>query len=66
LQAYTANGAYASFDESRKGTLTAGKLADLVIIDRDLFNIAPEEIRNAKVVTTVIGGKVVSGAWPTP
>jgi predicted amidohydrolase YtcJ len=64
LRAYTANGAYASFDESRKGTLAAGKLADLVLIDRDLFNIPPEEIRNAKVVTTVVGGKVVSGAWP--
>jgi predicted amidohydrolase YtcJ len=65
LRAYTANGAYASFDESRKGTLTTGKLADLVVIDRDLFSIPPEEIRNAKVVTTVVGGKVVSGAWPT-
>jgi predicted amidohydrolase YtcJ len=64
LRAYTENGAYASFDESRKGTLAAGKLADLVVIDRDLFNIPPEEIRNAKVLTTVVGGKVVSGAWP--
>jgi predicted amidohydrolase YtcJ len=66
LRAYTANGAYASFDESRKGTLAAGKLADLVVIDRDLFSIPPEQIRNAKVLTTVVGGKVVSGAWPTP
>jgi predicted amidohydrolase YtcJ len=65
LRAYTANGAYASFDESRKGTLAAGKLADLVVIDRDLFSIPPEEIRNAKVLTTVVGGKVVSGGWPT-
>lgn len=64
LRAYTVGGAYASFDESRKGTLAAGKLADLVVIDRDLFNIPPEEIRNAKVVTTVVGGKVVSGGWP--
>jgi predicted amidohydrolase YtcJ len=64
LRAYTANGAYASFDESRKGTLTAGKLADLVMIDRDLFSIPPEEIRNARVLTTVVGGKVVSGGWP--
>ena len=64
LRAYTANGAYASFDESRKGTLAAGKLADLVVIDRDLFSIPPEEIRNAKVLTTVVGGKVVSGGWP--
>jgi predicted amidohydrolase YtcJ len=65
LRAYTTGGAYASFDESRKGTLAAGKLADLVMIDRDLFNIPPEEIRNAKVLTTVVGGQVVSGEWPT-
>jgi predicted amidohydrolase YtcJ len=64
LRAYTTGGAYASFDEARKGTLTAGKLADLVMIDRDLFKIPPEEIRNAKVLTTVVGGKVVSGGWP--
>ena len=64
LRAYTAGGAYASFDESRKGTLAAGKLADLVLIDRDLFGIPPEEIRNAKVLATVVGGKVVSGGWP--
>ena len=64
LRAYTTNGAYASFDESRKGTLAAGKLADLVLIDRDLFSIPAEEIRNAKVVATIVGGKVVSGAWP--
>ena len=64
LRAYTAGGAYASFDEARKGTLVAGKLADLVMLDRDLFTIAPAEIRNVKVVTTVVGGKVVSGGWP--
>jgi predicted amidohydrolase YtcJ len=64
LRAYTAGGAYASFDESRRGTLVAGKLADLVVLDHDLFGIAPEEIRNVKVVTTVVGGKVVSGSWP--
>ena len=64
LRAYTAGGAYASFEESRKGTLAAGKLADLVMIDRDLFEIPPEQIRDAKVLTTVVGGKVVSGGWP--
>lgn len=64
VRAYTASGAYASFDESHKGTLTAGKLADLVMLDRDLFTIAPEEIRQARVLATVVGGKVVSGGWP--
>ena len=64
LRAYTTGGAYASFDESRKGSLTAGKLADLVMIDRNLFDIPPEQIRDAKVLVTVVGGKVVSGGWP--
>ena len=52
-------GAYASFDESRKGVLAAGKLADLVMLDRDMFAIAPEEIRNARVALTIVGGKIV-------
>jgi predicted amidohydrolase YtcJ len=65
LRAYTTGGAYASFDESRKGMLAAGKLADLVLIDRNLFDIPPEQIREAKVLATVVGGKVVSGDWPT-
>jgi predicted amidohydrolase YtcJ len=64
LRAHTADGAYASFDEARRGSLTAGKLADLVMIDRDLFRIPPHEIREAKVVATLVGGKVVSGGWP--
>jgi predicted amidohydrolase YtcJ len=64
LRAYTTGGAYASFDESRKGSLTAGKLADLVLVDRNLFEIPPEQIREAKVLATVVGGKVVSGGWP--
>ncbi len=46
---------------ARKGTLAAGKLADLVLIDRNLFDIPPEQIRAAQVLATVVGGKVVSG-----
>ncbi|HEY7895754.1 MAG TPA: amidohydrolase [Gemmatimonadaceae bacterium] len=59
LRAYTTGAAYASFDEKRKGSLTRGKLADFVIIDRDLTRIPPEQIRDAKVVMTVVGGTVV-------
>jgi predicted amidohydrolase YtcJ len=59
LRAYTAAGAYASFDEARKGVLAPGRLADFVMLDRDLFEIAPEEIRDAKVMLTIVGGKVV-------
>jgi predicted amidohydrolase YtcJ len=61
LRAYTSTAAYASFEESRKGTLAAGRLADIVILDRDIFAIPPEQIRDVKVVTTILGGKVVFG-----
>lgn len=59
LRAYTTGGAYASYEENDKGTLESGKLADFAMIDRDLTTIAPETIRDAKVVLTVVGGKVV-------
>ncbi len=59
LVAYTRSAAHASFEEGIKGTLEPGKLADLVMIDRDLTVTAPEEIREARVVLTVVGGEVV-------
>ena len=59
LRAYTTGGAYASFQEAEKGSLKPGKLADVVIIDRDLTKIAPETIRDAKIMYTIVGGRVV-------
>ncbi len=59
LRAYTVNAAFASFDEGIKGTLVRGKLADLVLIDRDLTTVPPETIRDAKILLTVVGGKIV-------
>jgi predicted amidohydrolase YtcJ len=59
LRAYTSGAAYASFDERDKGVLAAGKLADFVMIDRDITRVPPETIREARVVMTVVGGKVV-------
>ena len=59
LRAYTINGAYAMFSESDRGTLEVGKLADLVLIDRDLTRIPTPEIRDARVVATVVGGRLV-------
>ena len=64
LRAYTTGAAYASFEEKEKGTLEVGKLADFVLIDRDLTRIPPEQIREAKVVLTVVGGKIVVEAAP--
>lgn len=59
LRAYTYGSAYAEFAEGEKGTLKAGMLADFVLLDRDLTRIAPESIRDARVVRTVVGGRTV-------
>jgi predicted amidohydrolase YtcJ len=58
LRAYTSGAAYAGFEETRKGTLEAGKLADFVLLDEDITRIPPERIREVKVRMTVVGGKV--------
>src|SRR5436190_6396473 len=59
LRAYTSGAAYAEFSEQQKGVIARGMLADLVIIDRDLTRIPPETIRDAHVVMTIVGGRVV-------
>jgi predicted amidohydrolase YtcJ len=65
LRAYTVAGARASFDEGDRGTLERGKLADFVLIDRDLTRVPAETIRDARVVLTVVGGRVVFERAPT-
>jgi predicted amidohydrolase YtcJ len=59
LLAYTQGSAFAEFEEKGKGTLAPGKLADVVVLSDDLFKIPPERIKDAQVVLTVVGGKVV-------
>lgn len=59
LRAYTYEGAFASFEEDRKGMLKVGMLADMTLIDRDLTTIEPDTIREAKVLKTIVGGRVV-------
>ena len=62
VRAYTANAAFASFDETRKGILSKGRLADFVTLERNIFEIAPEEIGAVRVRMTVVGGKRVFDA----
>jgi predicted amidohydrolase YtcJ len=59
VRAYTVGSAYAEFQEDFKGSITPGKLADLVILSNDIFSINPNHIRKASVLTTVVDGKVV-------
>ena len=59
VRAYTQGGAYASYDERVRGTIRNGKYADLVVLDRDIFAAAPEEIKDIKVEMTVLNGRLV-------
>jgi hypothetical protein len=59
LAAYTRDAAYAAFEEDLKGSIEVGKLADLVVIDRDITTTPPDEINRAVVRTTIVGGNVV-------
>ena len=59
VRTFTYGSAYAEFQENVKGTLEVGKLADLVIISDDIFTIDPVKIAGAKVLTTIMDGKVV-------
>lgn len=59
VEAFTLGSAYAEFRDAEKGSLTSGKLADIVILDTDLFAISPEKIKDAAVSQTIAGGKIV-------
>ncbi|MBT5263282.1 MAG: amidohydrolase [Rhodospirillaceae bacterium] len=59
LKAYTILGAYAGREDHIKGTLEVGKLADIAVLDRDVFTIRPALIKDVQVATTILGGSVV-------
>ncbi|MEO6119696.1 MAG: amidohydrolase [Terriglobales bacterium] len=59
VEAYTMGSAYAEFQDKEKGSITPGKLADVVILSDDIFSIRKEAIREVKVEKTILGGKVI-------
>ena len=59
LASYTINNAYAAFEENLKGSLTPGKLADIVVLSHNILTVPEEEILNAEVLYTIVGGKVL-------
>jgi predicted amidohydrolase YtcJ len=59
LRLYTVNNAYLHHEEKDKGTLETGKLADLIVVDRDVLSCPVDQVRGTRVLLTVVGGKVV-------
>ncbi len=59
LRLYTINNAYLTFEEQEKGSIEKGKLADLVVLDQDILSVQLDKIKDTKVETTYLGGKVV-------
>ena len=59
IRLYTINNAYLTHEETAKGSLEVGKLADLIAVDRDVLTCPADDVRDTKVVLTVVGGKVV-------
>ncbi len=66
IKAYTLGAAFAGHREKTEGSIEPGKLADLIVLDRDLFKIEPNQIAGTEVLLTMVGGKVVYQAptWP--
>lgn len=62
VEGYTIEAAYAGHREKSEGSLETGKLADVIIIDRNIFEIDPHTIHQTKVVVTIVGGKIVYAA----
>jgi hypothetical protein len=59
LRAYTIHNAWAAGEEDAKGSLTPGKLADVVVLDRDPFAVPPAQLKDLEVVMTIVGGRIV-------
>jgi predicted amidohydrolase YtcJ len=59
VEAYTMGSAYAEFQDKEKGSITPGKLADMVMLSDDIFSIKPDAIKDVTVEMTMVGGKVV-------
>ena len=59
IRFYTINNAYLHFEENRKGSLEPGKFADLILLDRDVYKCPVNELRNTRVLLTMVGGRIV-------
>jgi len=62
IELFTKNAAYATHEEKLKGTIHEGKVADLVVLDRDPLKVPPEQIRQIKVLATIVDGRIMYGS----
>ena len=62
LESFTLTPAYAAFEEKQKGSITVGKIADFLILEKDIMKIAPKEVLTTKISSTYLGGKLVYSA----
>ena len=65
LRGFTVDAAWSCFDEETRGSLAVGKLADLVVLDPDILALPPEQLPEAQVLMTIVGGEVVYRRDPT-
>jgi predicted amidohydrolase YtcJ len=66
IRFYTINNARLHSEEDEKGSIEPGKLADLVVLDRDLFTVAPSAFLDVRVLATLVEGEVVHAASGSP
>ncbi len=68
LRSYTIHGAYAGFEEDTKGSLTPGKLADIVVLSKDIMTCPEDEIPDTEIIYTLVGGKILyrRDGWDRP
>jgi predicted amidohydrolase YtcJ len=65
IRAYTYNTAYANFEEKIKGSIEAGKLADLTVLSKNLLKVPPKEFLTTETLYTIVDGKIVYSKNPS-